>query len=67
MASSKEKPYEEIKKSIENLIMREKVNKAIGDLKAEVKKKAKVEINEKYFAQFKDAAPARESISNPWR
>ncbi len=65
VAASKERPYEEVKKSIENLIMREKVNKAIGDLKAEVKKKAKVEVNEKYFAQFKDAAPAPAPFPTP--
>jgi len=65
VATSKERPYEEVKKSIENLIMREKVNKAIGDLKAEVKKKAKVEVNEKYFAQFKDAAPAPAPFPTP--
>ena len=65
VASSKERPYEEVKKSIENIIMREKVNKAIGDLKAEVKKKAKVEINEKYFTQFKDAAPAQNPVPTP--
>ncbi len=57
VAESKEKPYDQVKKSIENIIMRERLNKAIGDLKAEVKKKAKVEVNEKYFAQFKDAPP----------
>jgi peptidyl-prolyl cis-trans isomerase C len=65
VASSKEKPYDEMKKSIENLIMREKVNKAVSDLKEEVKKKAKVEINEKYFAQFKDAAPQPNPLPAP--
>jgi peptidyl-prolyl cis-trans isomerase C len=65
VASSKEKPYDEMKKSIENLIMREKVNKAVSDLKEEVKKKAKVEINEKYFAQFKDAVPQPKPLPVP--
>ena len=57
VASSKEKSYEEMKKSIENLIMREKVNKAVSDLK--------VEVNEKYFAQFKDAVPAPNPLPTP--
>jgi parvulin-like peptidyl-prolyl isomerase len=65
VASSKEKSYEEMKKSIENLIMREKVNKAVSDLKVEVKKNAKVEVNEKYFAQFKDAVPAPNPLPTP--
>jgi parvulin-like peptidyl-prolyl isomerase len=65
VASSKEKPYDEMKKSIENLMIREKVNKAISDLKEEVKKKAKVEVNEKYFAQFKDAAPQSNPLPIP--
>jgi peptidyl-prolyl cis-trans isomerase C len=65
VASTKERPYEEIKKSIENLMVREKVNKAVSDLKEEVKKKAKVEVNEKYFAQFKDEAPAQMPLPRP--
>lgn len=54
VVEGKEKPYDQVKKSIENVLVRERLNKAIGDLKAEVKKKAKVEVNEKYFTQFKD-------------
>jgi peptidyl-prolyl cis-trans isomerase C len=65
VASSKEKPYDEVKKSIENLIVREKVKKAVSDLKEEVRKKAKVEVNEKYFAQFKDATPEPNPLPTP--
>ena len=65
VASSKERPYDEMKKSIENLMIREKVNKALSDLKEEVRKNAKVEVNEKYFAQFKDAAPQPNPLPRP--
>jgi len=54
VVAGQQKPYDQMKKSIENIIMREKVNKAVGDLKAEIRKKTKIEVNEKYFAQFKD-------------
>jgi hypothetical protein len=37
----------------------------VGDLKAEIKKNAKVEINEKYFAKFKDATPPQETPPIP--
>lgn len=53
VSKTSEKPYEQVKKSIERVIAREKLNKAVGDLKAEIKKKAKVEINEEYFAKHK--------------
>ncbi len=52
VSKSAEKPYEQVKKSIERVIMREKLNKAVGDLKAEIRKKAKVEVNEEYFAKY---------------
>jgi len=53
VSKSSEKPYDQVKKSIERVIMREKLNKAVGDLKAEIRKKTKVEINDKYFEKYK--------------
>lgn len=54
ISEGREKSYDRVKRSLERLVMREKMNKAVGDLKAEIRKKAEVEFNEKYFAQFKD-------------
>ncbi|MGD0211282.1 MAG: peptidylprolyl isomerase [Desulfomonilia bacterium] len=65
VVSEKEKPYDQVKPSIENLMKREKVNKAIDDLKNEIKKKAKVEVNEQYFAQFKDTVPQEKPQLSP--
>lgn len=52
----RERPYDQVKKSIERVVMREKLKKAVDELKGEIKGKAKVEINEKYFSQFKEEA-----------
>jgi peptidyl-prolyl cis-trans isomerase C len=61
VTTSKEKPFEQVKKSIERVVMREKLNKAVAELKEEIRKKAKVEIKQEYFAKFdktkKDAPP----------
>lgn len=65
VVSEKERPYDQVKPSIENLMKREKVNKAIDDLKNEIKKKAKVEVNEQYFAQFKDTVPQEKPQLSP--
>lgn len=56
VAQSPERPYDQVKKSIERVLMREKLNKAVGDLKADIRKKTKVEINEEYFAKHKAQA-----------
>jgi len=53
VSKSQEKPFDQVKKSIERVIMREKLNKTVADLKADIKKKTKVEINEEYFAKHK--------------
>jgi len=55
--AGRERPYDQVKMSIERLVMREKLNKAVEDLRNDIKKKAKVELNEKYFTQFQDTAP----------
>jgi len=65
VSASQEKPYDQVQKSIENLLKREKLTKIMNELKAEIKKKAKVEINEKYFTQFKDAAPEQPPMPVP--
>jgi hypothetical protein len=61
VTTSKEKPFEQVKKSIERIVMREKLNKAVAELKDDIRKKAKVEIKQEYFAKFekmkKDAPP----------
>jgi parvulin-like peptidyl-prolyl isomerase len=56
--AGRERPYDQVQKSIERMVMRDKLNKAVGDLKAEIRREAKVEINEKYFTQFKEAQPS---------
>jgi peptidyl-prolyl cis-trans isomerase C len=53
--AGRERPYDQVQKSIERIVMREKLNKAVGELKDEIKRKGKVEINEKYFSQFKES------------
>jgi peptidyl-prolyl cis-trans isomerase C len=55
--AGRERPYDQVKPSIERLLIREKLNKAVEDMRDEIKKKAKVELNEKYFTQFQDTAP----------
>jgi parvulin-like peptidyl-prolyl isomerase len=55
--AGRDRPYDQVKMSIERLVMREKLNKAVEDMRNDIKKKAKVELNEKYFTQFKDTAP----------
>jgi parvulin-like peptidyl-prolyl isomerase len=61
----RDRPYDQMKKSIERIVMREKLNKAVDDLKAEVKSKAKVEINEKYFSQFKETVQPAPAMPGP--
>jgi peptidyl-prolyl cis-trans isomerase C len=67
--AGRERPYDQVQKSIERIVMRDKLNKAVGELKAEIRSKAKVEINEKYFTQFKEAerpkAPGMAPGANP--
>ena len=65
VSQAKEKPYDQVKKSIERVLMREKLNKAVGDLKADIRKKTKVEINEEYFAKHKAQGQQTEMDSAP--
>jgi peptidyl-prolyl cis-trans isomerase C len=53
----RDRPYDQVKSSIERMVMRDKLNKAVEDLKTDIKRKAKVEVNQKYFAQFKETVP----------
>lgn len=47
-----ERPFEQVKSSIERNLMREKLAKAVADLKEELKKKTKVEINEAFLSKY---------------
>lgn len=55
--AGRDRPYDQVKTSIERLVMREKLNKAVEDMRNDIKKKAKVELDEKYFTKFQDTAP----------
>ncbi len=48
-----ERPFDQVRDSIERNLMRDKMNKAVAALKDELKKKTKVEINEAYFAKYR--------------
>lgn len=65
VVQSPEKPYDQVKKSIERVIMREKLNKAVGDMKDEIRKKTTVEINEDYFARHRGQDQPPEAVMPP--